>query len=149
MPAHHVESADAEREGVEFALQVAPLEVLGDGRGAVSGLRCTRMRLGEPDASGRRRPEPIPGSELVLPCELIVSAIGMTADPAAFGGQVPSDARGLLAADPVSRQTAPPWVFAAGDAVYGPTDITRAVGEGRRAAPLIHRWLTGGAGGGL
>jgi heterodisulfide reductase subunit A len=144
MPAHHVESADAEREGVAFSLQVAPLEVLGDEHGEVSGLRCTRMRLGEPDASGRRRPEPIPGSELVLPCELIVSAIGMTADPAAFAGQVPSDARGLLAADPISSQTALPWVFAAGDAVHGPTDITRAVGEGRRAAHMIDRWLTGG-----
>ena len=144
MPAHHVESADAEREGVAFSLQVAPLEVLGDELGAVSGLRCARMRLGEPEASGRRRPEAIPGSELVLPCELIVSAIGMTADPAAFAGQVPSDGCGLLAADPVSRQTALPYVFAAGDAVHGPTDITRAVGEGRRAAHMIDRWLTGG-----
>jgi heterodisulfide reductase subunit A-like polyferredoxin len=145
MPAHHVESADAEREGVEFSLQVAPLEVEGDASGAVSGLRCTRMRLGEPDASGRRRPEPIPGSELVLPCELIVSAIGMTADPAAFAGLVPSDARGLLAADAATCQTGTPFVFAAGDAVNGPTDITRAVGEGRRAAHMIDRWLTGGS----
>ncbi len=72
MPAHHVEADDAEREGVAFSLQVAPAEVLGDANGAVSGLRCMRMRLGEPDASGRRRPEPIPGSEMVLPCELIV-----------------------------------------------------------------------------
>ncbi|TAK02830.1 MAG: FAD-binding protein [Chloroflexota bacterium] len=145
MPAHHVESADAEREGVEFSLQVAPLEVLGDADGAVSGLRCARMHLGEPDASGRRRPEPIPGSELVLPCELIVSAIGMTGDPGAFVRQVAADARGLLAADPVSGQTALPYVFAAGDAVHGPTDITRAVGEGRRAAHMIDRWLTGGS----
>jgi heterodisulfide reductase subunit A len=102
------------------------------------------MHLGEPDASGRRRPEPIPGSELVLPCDLVVGAIGMTADPGAFAGQVPSDPRGLLAADAVSRQTEAPFVFAAGDAVNGPTDITRAVGEGRRAAHMIDRWLTGG-----
>jgi heterodisulfide reductase subunit A len=144
MPAHHVEGGDAEREGVAFSLQVAPAEVLGDAQGAVSGLRCTRMRLGVPDASGRRRPEPIPGSELILPCDLIVSAIGMTADPGAFSGQVPSDPRGFLAADPVSRQTEVPCIFAAGDAVNGPTDITRAVGEGRRAAHMIDRWLTGG-----
>ena len=145
MPAHHVESADAEREGVEFSLQVAPLEVLGNTSGAVSGLRCTKMRLGAPDASGRGRPEPIPGSELVLACDLIVSAIGMSADPGAFAGQLDADRRGLLAADPNSLQTGNPFIFAAGDAVNGPTDITRAVGEGRRAAHMIDRWLTGGA----
>jgi heterodisulfide reductase subunit A len=144
MPAHHVEADDAEREGVAFSLQVAPAEVIGDEQGAVSGLRCTRMALGAPDASGRRRPEAIPGSELVLPCEVIVSAIGMTADVSAFAGQVPTDPRGTLRADPSSRQTEVPFIFAAGDAVNGPTDITRAVGEGRRAAHMIDRWLTGG-----
>ncbi|HMJ79835.1 MAG TPA: FAD-dependent oxidoreductase, partial [Candidatus Dormibacteraeota bacterium] len=83
MPAHHVEAADAEAEGVGFELLAAPAEVLGDEQGAVSGLACTRMRLGEPDASGRRRPEPIPGSRLVIPCEVIIAAIGMTPEPGA------------------------------------------------------------------
>jgi heterodisulfide reductase subunit A-like polyferredoxin len=144
MPAHHVEADDAEREGVAFSLLVAPAEVVGDATGAVSGLRCTRMALGAPDASGRRRPEPIPGSEFVLPCEVILSAIGMTPDPGAFAGQIEADARGTLRADPKTRRTDLPYVFAAGDAVNGPTDITRAVGEGRRAAHMIDRWLTGG-----
>ena len=144
MPAHHVEADDAEREGVAFSLQVAPLEVVGDAAGAVSGLRCARMRLGEPDASGRRRPEAIPGSEVVLPCDLIVAAIGMRPDTSAFGDRVAVDASGRLAADPSTCQTPVPYVFAAGDAVNGPTDITRAVGEGRRAAHMIDRWLTGG-----
>ena len=144
MPAHHVEAADAEREGVAFSLQVAPIEVIGDAQGAVAGLRCTRMRLGEPDASGRRRPEPIPGSEVVLACQVIVAAIGMSAEPGALTAQIDADARGLLLADPGTAQTATPFVFAAGDAVNGPTDITRAVGEGRRAAHMIDRWLTGG-----
>jgi heterodisulfide reductase subunit A len=144
MPAHHVEADDAEREGVAFSLQVAPLEVLGDAHGAVSGLRCTRMRLGDPDASGRRRPEPIPGSEIVLACQVIVAAIGMAPEPGAFAGQIDADARGLLRADPDTAQTGTPFVFAAGDAVNGPTDITRAVGEGRKAAHMIDRWLTGG-----
>ena len=63
MPAHHVEADDAEKEGVAFRLLVAPAEVLGNAEGAVSGLRCVEMRLGEPDASGRRSAEPIPGSE--------------------------------------------------------------------------------------
>ncbi len=144
MPAHHVEADDAEREGVAFSLQVAPLEVLGDAQGAVGGLRCTRMRLGEPDGSGRRRPEPIPGSETVIPCEVIIAAIGMTPEPGAFAGQLAAKANGILEADPTTRRTSLEYVFAAGDAVNGATDITRAVGEGRRAAHMIDRWLTGG-----
>jgi heterodisulfide reductase subunit A-like polyferredoxin len=144
MPAHHVEADDTEREGVAFSFQVAPAEVVGDAQGAVSGLRCTRMRLGEPDASGRRRPEPIPGSEHVIPCEVIIAAIGMRPDTSAFAGRLPTNDHGRLEADPETRQTALGYVFAAGDAVHGPTDITRAVGEGRRAAHMIDRWLTGG-----
>ena len=145
MPAHHVEADDAEREGVAFSFQVAPAEVLGDEQGAVSGLRCTRMTLGAPDASGRRRPEAVPGSEFVIPCEIVVGAIGMTADTGAFASHVSTNANGTLRADATSRQTALPYVFAAGDVVNGATDITRAVGEGRRAAHMIDRWLTGGA----
>jgi heterodisulfide reductase subunit A-like polyferredoxin len=102
------------------------------------------MRLGEPDASGRRRPEPIPGSETTIPCDVIIAAIGMRPDTSAFGGQLAVNDAGRLVADPDTRQTANPFVFAAGDAVHGPTDITRAVGEGRRAAHMIDRWLTGG-----
>jgi heterodisulfide reductase subunit A-like polyferredoxin len=143
MPAHHVEADDAEREGIQFALQVAPLEVTGDRNGAVAGLRCQRMRLGEPDASGRRRPEPIAGSEYVIDCDVIIAAIGMRPDTSAFAGQLATDDRGRLQADAESRQTELEYVFAAGDAVHGPTDITRAVGEGRRAAHMIDRWLNG------
>jgi heterodisulfide reductase subunit A-like polyferredoxin len=145
MPAHHVEADDAEREGVAFSLQVTPAEVLGDEHGAVSGLRCTRMALGTPDASGRRRPEPIPGSEFVLPCEIVIGAIGMRPDTGAFAERIGTTANGTLVTDATSRQTDLPYVFAAGDVVNGATDITRAVGEGRRAAHMIDRWLTGGA----
>ncbi len=145
MPAHHVESDDAEQEGVAFSFQVAPSEVVGDETGAVSGLRCTRMRLGDADASGRRRPEPIAGSDLVLPCDVIITAIGMTPETSAFAGQLAVTDRGALRSNPVSCQTDVPYVFAAGDAVNGATDITRAVGEGRRAAHMIDRWLTGGS----
>src|SRR5664279_1732275 len=95
--------------------------------------------------SGRRRPEPVPGSEFVIPCEIVVGAIGMTADTGAFANHVSTNANGTLQADATSRQTALPYVFAAGDVVNGATDITRAVGEGRRAAHMIDRWLTGGA----
>jgi heterodisulfide reductase subunit A2 len=145
MPAHHVEADDAEREGVGFSFQIAPLEVVGDEHGAVSGLRCARMALGAPDASGRRRPQPIPGSELVLPCQVIIGAIGMTADTAAFAGDIAAASNGLLEVDPATLQAKVPYLFAAGDVVKGATDITRAVGEGRRAAHMIDRWLSGGA----
>jgi heterodisulfide reductase subunit A-like polyferredoxin len=143
MPAHHVEADDAEKEGVEFALLVAPLEVTGNADGAVNGLRCSRMQLGSPDASGRRSAEPVPGSETVIDCDLVIAAIGMRPDTAPFGDRVGLTANGRLAADRGTCQTAVPHLFAAGDAVNGATDITRAVGEGRKAAHMIDAWLTG------
>ena len=142
MPAHHVEADDAEKEGVEFSFLVAPSEVVGDETGAVAGLRCVRMELGEPDTSGRRRPEPIPGSDTVLPCEVIISAVGMTADTGAFRSEVAANTNGTLQVDSTTLQAEAPYLFAAGDVVNGATDITRAVGEGRRAAHMIDRWLT-------
>jgi heterodisulfide reductase subunit A2 len=144
MPAHRAEVDDAEREGVQFAFLAAPVEVATDEAGAVRGLRCTKMALGAPDASGRRRPEPIPGSELTMDCEVVVAAIGMAPDTRAFAGVVPTDRNGTLVADRETLQTGVSGIFAAGDVVTGPTDITRAVGEGRRAAFMIDRWLTGG-----
>ncbi len=143
MPAHTAEVDDAEREGVRFTFLVAPAEVVGDERGAVSGLRSTRMALGAPDASGRRRPEPIPGSEHVIGCDVVIAAIGMAPDTRAFTAQVEAGATGTLVADRTTLQTSVPWIFAAGDVVTGPSDITRAVGEGRRAAFMIDRWLQG------
>ncbi len=143
LPAHHVEADDAEQEGVGFTFLVAPAEVTGDASGAVSGLRCTKMRLGEPDASGRRRPEPIPGSEYVIPADIIVSAIGLSADAGAFGGMLESNRNGTLVAREGTLETQVPGIFAAGDVVNGATDITRAVGEGRRSAHMVDRWLNG------
>jgi heterodisulfide reductase subunit A len=149
MPAHRAEIDDAEREAVRFAFLVAPAAVEttvgGAADGTVSGLRCTRMALGAPDASGRRRPEPVPGSEHVLAAEVVIAAIGMTADTGAFAGLVPTNGNGTIAADRETLRTGTDGIFAAGDVVTGPSDITRAVGEGRRAAFMIDRWLTGGA----
>ena len=143
MPAHHVESVDAEKEGVQFRLLVAPAEVLGDSAGAVAGLRCTEMRLGAPDASGRKSVEPIPGSSVTIEADLIIAAIGMAPDTSMFGGRVAVEKNGRLSASRATCQTAVEHVFAAGDAVNGPTDITRAVGEGRKAAHQIDAWLNG------
>ena len=123
MPAHDDEIADAVAEGVELRFLVAPAELSGD------GLRCTRMELGEPDDSGRRRPEPVSRSEHVIPCDLVVAAVGMSRER-----EVEVDRQTL--------QSETPWLFAAGDVESGPTDIARAVGAGRRAAHMIDRWLT-------
>ena len=81
LPARVEEVHHAEQEGVRFEFLTAPVEVLGDEKGWVSGLKCVRMELGEPDASGRRRPVEIPGSEFVFPCEMVVVAIGTKSNP--------------------------------------------------------------------
>ena len=142
MPAHVAEVDEAEQEGARFEFLVAPAAVVTAETGDVTGLRCTRMRLGDPDASGRRRPEPIPGSEFVLGCDAVVSAIGMAPDPSPFQGLVGTAKGDRIAVDPTTLQTDVPYLFAAGDVEAGPTDIARAVGAGRRAAHMIDRWLT-------
>ncbi len=143
MPAHRHEVRDAEQEGARLELLVAPVEVLGDESGAVTGLRCIRMTLGEPDASGRRRPEPKPGSEFELGCDVVIAAVGMSADTASFAAQLQLNGDKTIAVDPQTMQTATPSVFAAGDVVSGPSDMASAVGRGRRAAAMIDRWLQG------
>jgi len=143
MPAHHVESVDAEKEGVQFRLLVAPAEVVGNADGAVAGLRCTEMRLGAPDASGRKSVTPVPGSSVTIEADLIIAAIGMAPDTSMFGGRVAVEKNGRLTSNRATCQTGVEHVFAAGDAVNGPTDITRAVGEGRKAAHQIDAWLSG------
>ena len=100
------------------------------------------MRLGDPDASGRRRPEPIPGSEFVIGCDVVVSAIGMARTRSPFQALVGTAKGERIAVDPQTLQTEVPYLFAAGDVEAGPTDITRAIGAGRRAAHMIDRWLT-------
>ena len=143
MPAHAAESDDAEREGVAFDFLVAPVSVVTDPAGAVAGLRCQKMRLGEPDASGRRRPEAIPGSEFVEPCEAVISAIGMAPDPAPFEALTGVARGGRIPVDATTLQTELPYLFAAGDVAAGATDIARAVGTGRRAAYMIDNWVQG------
>ncbi len=142
MPAQTEEVEHAEREGVRFAFQVAPVEVLGDERGRVTGVRCVRMTLGPPDASGRACPVPVPGSDFTIECDAVIPAVGLSPEPPA---RLATAASGTLAADPQTLQTPVPHVFAAGDVVQGASDIARAVGQGRRAAFMIDRWLQGKA----
>jgi heterodisulfide reductase subunit A len=143
MPAHDVEVDDALREGVGLMFQVAPVEVRGDDREGVVGLRCQRMALGEPDESDRRRPEPVPGSDFDVACDVVIAAVGIGPAAEMFVGTIDATADGRAQVDPNTLQGSVPWLFAAGDAVTGASDIARAVGQGRRAAFMIDRWLQG------
>jgi heterodisulfide reductase subunit A-like polyferredoxin len=146
MPAHPAEVADAEREGVRLHLLATPIELLGQAPdpGVVAGGRFQRMRLGEPDASGRRRPEPVAGGDFAMACDAVIAAIGMSPDTSTFEGLLGTSASGRVPVDPVTLQSAVPWIFAAGDVAAGASDIAHAVGQGRRAAHMIDRWLQGG-----
>jgi heterodisulfide reductase subunit A-like polyferredoxin len=143
MPAHVAEVDDAEVEGVAFEFLVAPVSVEADALGMVSGLRCQRMQLGKPDESGRRSPEPVEGSEFVIPCEAVISAIGMAPDSEPFKSLTGVARGSRIQVDPTTLQSEVPYLFAAGDVTTGATDITRAVGDGRRAAFMIDNWIQG------
>ena len=143
MPAHHVEADDTEHEGVDFVFQAAPREVLDDGTGGVRGLQCSRMAPAQPGADGRSRPEAIAGTDFDIACDVIITAIGMAPDTEGFTAQVAADPRGRVAVDPETLQSTTPWLFAAGDVVSGASDITRATGQGQRAAHMIDRWIAG------
>lgn len=144
MPAHAAEVREAQAEGVELRLLTIPVAVEGEG-GRVTGLKCLTARPGPPDASGRRRPVPVTGSEFVIPAGAIVAAIGQQPDLAALGdtaAQAELTKRTILA-HPVSGQTALPWLFAGGDAVTGPRTVVEAVAAGKRAAQALDAWLRG------
>ena len=144
MPAHVAEVDDAEKEGVTFEFLLAPVSVVSEG-GKVTGLRCQKMQLGQPDESGRRRPEPIAGSEFVIPCAAVISAIGMAPDQAPYENLTGVARGNRITVDPTTLQSEVPYLFAAGDVTSGPSDITRAVGAGRRAAFAIDNFVQGRA----
>jgi heterodisulfide reductase subunit A2 len=143
MPAHDAEAGEAEKEGVAFRFLLAPVGVTGNADGQVTGLRCQRMKLGQPDSSGRRRPEPVPHSEFVIECDAVIAAIGMSPDAAPYGKLAGAGRDSRIKVDPKTLQSEVPYLFAAGDVVTGATDIAQAVGLGRRAAFMIDRWLQG------
>jgi glutamate synthase (NADPH/NADH) small chain len=145
LPARAEEVHHAEQEGVEFVFQVAPTEVLGDEQGWVRGLRCVRMELGEPDASGRRRPAPILGSEFEFECDMVVVAIGTRSNPLLTATSTGLDINqwGYIVTDE-SGMTSIPGVFAGGDIVRGAATVILAMGDGKRAAAAIHAYLVGG-----
>ena len=140
MPAHPDEIAQAETEGVQFIFQAAPLRFKG-WRGVLTSLHCQRTRLGAPDASGRRRPEPIPGDTLTISCNDALTAIGEELEEAAFASAV-EIAHGRLRADRWGRTAKAP-LFAGGDAATGAGTVVEAIGSGSRAARAIDAMLAG------
>jgi len=140
-PARAEEVHHAEQEGIEFHWLTAPVAVLDDGQGGVRGMRCVRMELGEPDASGRRRPVPVAGSEFDFDCDQVVYAIGTNANPIiGQTSRLALDKRGYIAVDE-TLATSIPGVFAGGDIVTGAATVIEAMGAGRRAARSIKAWL--------
>ena len=142
LPARAEEAHHAEQEGIRFDYLVAPVEVLGDAAGWVRALRCVRMELGEPDASGRARPEPIAGSEFEIPCDMVVVAIGTRSNPilTAAAPDLKVSSAGYIETDP-DGMTSLDGVFAGGDIVRGAATVILAMGDGKRAAAAIHRYL--------
>jgi glutamate synthase (NADPH/NADH) small chain len=140
-PARAEELHHAEEEGVEFHWLTNPVEILGDGKGNVKGMRCVRMALGEPDESGRRRPLPVAGSEFEFPADVVVFAIGTNANPIiGQTSKIRLDKRGYIETD-AELATSMAGVFAGGDIVTGAATVIEAMGAGRKAARGIKRYL--------
>jgi glutamate synthase (NADPH/NADH) small chain len=142
MPARIEEIKHAKEEGIEFILLAAPLEILGDEQGWVTGLRCQKMELGEPDASGRRRPIPIPGTTFELEVDVVVNAIGTRANPllTATAPNLKLSPKGNIETDNTGA-TNLPGVFAGGDIVRGGATVILAMGDGKNAAAAIDAYL--------
>ena len=143
MPAYPEEIQGAGEEGIRIAYLKAPVRVVLEG-GRASGLECIDTRLGPPDKGGRSRPEPVEGSEHVLPVDTVITAIGQRVDDTwSREAGLSWSRQGTVEAHPRTLQTSLPHVFAAGDAVSGPASVVEAVGAGRRAARGIRRFLDG------
>ena len=144
MPAHEEEIRECEDEGIEVMTLTNPVRVLSE-NGKVTAVECINMQLGEPDDSGRRRPEPIPGSEFSIDVDNIIPAIGQESDWACLTDECACTLSdwGTLNVDAVTLQSEDPDIFAGGDAVTGPATVVEAIGDGKEAAISIHRFIQG------
>ena len=142
LPARREEVHHAAQEGIVFDMLTNPVEILPDEKGWVRALRCIRMELGEPDASGRRRPVPIPGSEFEIPTETVIMALGTSPNPliSSTTEGLATNRHGCLVADD-NGATTRPGVFAGGDAVTGAATVILAMGAGRTAARAIDEYI--------
>jgi glutamate synthase (NADPH/NADH) small chain len=146
LPAREEEVKHAEEEGIEFHFLTTPIRYIGDDKGRVKAMDCLRMELGEPDASGRRRPVPVEGSEFTTAVDMVVVAIGQSPNP--LIAQTTPELRvgkwGNLEVDWVTMGTSLAGVFAGGDIVRGGATVILAMGDGRLAAEQIDRYLKNG-----
>ncbi|KUH34609.1 glutamate synthase [Thermococcus celericrescens] len=141
MPANEREVEEAMEEGVEFMFLTNPVKILGDGK--VGEVELIKMRLGEPDSSGRRRPIPIEGSEFRVKADNVILAIGQYCDEEFLKSLGIEAKRGKALVDEVTLQTSVPGVFAGGDLVLGPSTVIESIATGRRAAIMIDLYLKG------
>ena len=143
LPAHKEEVEHAEEEGIVFKTLTNPTEVLGDENGWVKGMTCVEMELGEPDASGRRRPVEIPGSEYDIDVDTVIMSLGTSPNPL-----ISSTTKGLevnrrkcIVAEEENGQTSKEGVYAGGDAVTGAATVILAMGAGKAGAKGIDEYL--------
>jgi glutamate synthase (NADPH) small chain len=146
MPARAEESHHAQEEGIDFRILTNPVRIVGDDKGWVTGIECISMELGEPDASGRRRPVEIKGSEHIIPVEVVIMAIGQGPNPILTQSTKGLDLRksGNIQADEETGKTSRKGVFAGGDIVTGAATVILAMGAGRKAAKAIDEYLKTG-----
>jgi len=146
MPARTAEVHHAEQEGIEFNLLTNPVRYIADEKGWVKAVECLRMELGEPDASGRRRPVPVKGSEFQIPVDTVVVAIGNSPNPliAQTTPGLETAKHGNVVADPKTGRTSKQGVFAGGDIVTGAATVILAMGAGRLAANSIDEYVRTG-----
>ena len=142
MPGRKEEVEEAEKEGVKIHFLAVPVKVLDEG-GRVIGAECIRMELGEPDASGRRRPVPVKGSEFTLQTDMIISAIGEKPDLSFLtgGGKIKITETGTVEVAPLTYQASSAGIFSGGDCVTGPATLVEAIAAGNKAAKSIDQYL--------
>lgn len=142
MPALPHEIEAAEREGIKFYFLVSPKQIIGEG-GRIKAIECLRMKLGEPDESGRRRPMPVPRTEHTYEVDTVIPAIGQIPETSGLPSVLLDERARAILVDPLTLETRIPGVFAGGDVVTGPASIVEAIGAGKRAATSIDRYLNG------
>ena len=144
LPARAEEVHHAKQEGIIFKMLTNPVKILGDETGAVVGIECLEMELGEPDASGRRKPVEKPESNFVIDCDVVIMALGTSPNPLIKQTTkgLDTNSRGCVVADEDGK-TSRPGVFAGGDTVTGAATVILAMGAGRKAAKAIHEYISG------
>ncbi len=143
LPARLEEVHHAKEEGIRFYLLTNPVEILGNEKGWVKGIRCISMELGVPDASGRRTPIPIPGSEFIIDVDAVIMSLGTSPNPliASTTPGLVINKHNCIQANPENGATTRPGIFAGGDAVTGAATVILAMGAGKKAALAIHEYI--------